>query len=80
MSDDLVRASLEDLYDDAPCGYIFTLPDGRLALVNKTFVAWTGYERDELLETRFQDLLTGPGRIFYENQYAPLLQMQGAVK
>lgn len=80
MSADLVRASLEDLYDDAPCGYIFTLPDGRLALVNKTFVAWTGYERSELLETRFQDLLTIPGRIFYENQYAPLLQMQGSVK
>lgn len=80
MSADLVRASLEDLYEDAPCGYIFTLPDGGLALVNKTFVAWTGYERGELLETRFQDLLTVPGRIFYENQYAPLLQMQGSVK
>jgi two-component system, OmpR family, sensor histidine kinase VicK len=80
MSADLVRASLEDLYDDAPCGYIFTLPDGRLALVNKTFVSWTGYERAELLGTRFQDLLTVAGRIFYENQYAPLLQMQGSVK
>ncbi len=80
MSSDLVRASLEDLYEDAPCGYIFMLPDGTLARVNQTFVEWTGYDRDHLMSTRFQDLLTVAGRIFYENQYAPLLQMQGFIK
>ena len=28
---------------------------------------------------RFQDLLTVPGRIYYENQYFPLLRLQGSV-
>jgi PAS domain S-box-containing protein len=80
MSADLLKASLEDLYEDAPCGYIFTLPDGRFARVNQTFLSWTGYTRDALADKRFQDLLTVPGRIFYENQYAPLLRMQERVK
>jgi len=80
MSGELLRESLEDLYEDAPCGYIFTLPDGTIARVNNTFIAWTGYTRDEFDAARIQDLLTVPGRIFYENQYAPLLRMQGSIK
>lgn len=79
MSGDLLTASLEDLYEDAPCGYIFTLPDGTIARVNQTFLNWTGYTRDDLSATRFQDLVTVASRIFYENQYAPLLHMQGFV-
>src|SRR3712207_5984696 len=41
----------------------------------------TGYARDELVPARrFQDLLTVPGKLFYENQYFPLLRMQGSVQ
>ena len=79
--DDLFAASLRELYEDAPCGYIFTRDDGTIARVNRTFLAWTGYTREELqAPRRFQDLLTVPGRIFYENQYAPLLQLRGAAR
>ena len=31
-----------DLYENAPCGYLSTLPDGRIVKVNRTFCAWTG--------------------------------------
>jgi PAS domain S-box-containing protein len=79
MSDDLIRESLEELYQDAPCGYIFTRPDGTFVRFNQTFLQWSGYSADNIAGKRFQDLLTVPGRIFYENQYAPLLHMQGAV-
>jgi PAS domain S-box-containing protein len=41
---------------------------------------WTGYERAPLLAgRRWQELLTVPGRIFYETHFAPLLRMQGVV-
>ncbi|MDP8923879.1 MAG: PAS domain S-box protein [Chloroflexota bacterium] len=81
MNDDLLRETLQELYEQAPCGYIFTLPDGTLTRVNQTFLAMTGYARDELVPAkRFQDLLSVPGKIFYENQYAPLLRMQGFVQ
>ncbi len=80
VNDDLLKESLLELYEDAPCGYLFTAPDGTFLRVNQTFLSWTGYTRAELLAIRrFQDLLTVPGRIFYENQYAPLLRMQGFV-
>jgi PAS domain S-box-containing protein len=71
--------SAEDLYENAPCGYLSTLPDGTLIKVNQTLLRWTGYTREELLGRRFQDLLTRGGRIFHETHYAPLLRMQGAV-
>lgn len=81
LNDDLLRETLQDLYEQAPCGFIFTLPDGTITRVNQTFLDWTGFERHELVSSaRFQDLLTVPSRAFYENQYAPLLRMQGAVK
>jgi PAS domain S-box-containing protein len=74
----LLEESLEDLYEHAPSGYVFTLPDGTFAKVNQTFLTWTGYQREALLAgTRFQDLLTVAGKIFYETHYAPLLHMQG---
>ena len=72
--------STRELYENAPCGYLFTLPDGSIVRVNQTFLSWTGYSREDLLSAKFQDLLTVPGKIYYETHYAPLLQMQGFVK
>ena len=71
----------EELYENAPCGYITTRADNTIARVNQTLLQWTGYSRDELLSgRRFHDLLTVPGRIYYETHLGPLLQMQGLVK
>ena len=79
--DPLPEESLEELYEQAPCGYVSTRPDGTFARVNQTFLAWTGYGRAELIGLRrLQDLLTGGGRIFYETHYMPLLAMQGRVQ
>jgi phosphoserine phosphatase RsbU/P len=73
--------SAEDLYENAPCGYLSTLPGGLIVKVNETFLAWTGYGRDELVgRRRFQELLSPGGRIFHETHYAPLLFMQGSVR
>lgn len=70
-----------ELFEAAPCGYLFTRPDGTIIKVNQTFLDWTGYEREELVPPqRFQDLFTRPAAIFYETHFAPLLRMQGYVK
>jgi PAS domain S-box-containing protein len=80
MDDHALRDSLQELYEEAPCGYLFTLPDGTVSRVNQTFLGMTGYERAELMPPkRFQDLLTVASRVFYENQYLPLLLLQGRV-
>ena len=77
--DPLIEEDASVLYDEAPCGYLYTRPDGTLLRINATFLQWTGYDRDELLGRRFQDLLNVGGRIFHETHFAPLLHMQGSV-
>ena len=72
--------SVEELYDQAPCGYLSMLPDGTLVRANQTLLDWIGSTRESLLgRSRFQQLLTVGSRIYYETHYAPLLQMQGFV-
>jgi PAS domain S-box-containing protein len=68
---------LEDLFQNAPCGYLSLRPSGEIFRCNTTFITWTGFGADELLGKRFQDLLNMAGRIFYETHFAPLLRMQG---
>ncbi len=73
--------SAEDLYENAPCGYLSTRPDGTIVRVNGTLLAWTGYRREDLVGARrFPDILSAGGRIYHETHVAPLLQMQGAVR
>lgn len=80
MSDHLLQESLADLYEQGPCGYVFTSVDGTILRVNDTLLRWIEYAREELVGVRrFQDLLTVPGKLFYENQYFPLLRLQGSV-
>lgn len=80
-SEELLDHSTEDLYENAPCGYLSLRPDGTVGKVNATFLAWTGYAKDDLVgRRRFVDLLTGGGRIYHETHLAPLLRMQGAVR
>ncbi|WP_324273662.1 PAS domain-containing protein [Blastococcus brunescens] len=73
----LLEEDPADLYENAPMGYLSTLPDGRIVKVNRTFCAWTGRRPGELIGTRFQDLLSVGGRVFHETHLAPLLRMQG---
>jgi phosphoserine phosphatase RsbU/P len=70
-----------DLFENAPCGYLATTPDGTILRVNRTFERWTGLARDDLIGARrFQDLLPAGARIYHETHFAPLLLMQGSVR
>jgi phosphoserine phosphatase RsbU/P len=70
-----------ELYDNAPCGYLSMLPDGTIIKANATFLAWIGYDRDDLVgKRRFQDLLAMGDRIFYQTHAAPMLLMQGMLR
>ena len=80
MFSSLLEDSAEDLYENAPCGYVSTLLDGKIAKVNSTLLAWLAHSRDELVGRRsFSDLLTVGGKIYYETHLAPLVSMQGEV-
>jgi PAS domain S-box-containing protein len=77
----ILEDTAEDLFEDAPCGYLSTTPDGTILRVNRTFEEWTGLRRGDLVGLRrFQDLLTKGGQIYHETHFAPLLRMQGEVR
>ncbi|MDF5759161.1 SpoIIE family protein phosphatase [Spongiactinospora sp. TRM90649] len=72
--------SADDLYENAPCGYLSTLPDGTIVKINGTLLDWLGRRREDVVgRLRFTDLLTVGGRLYHETHYAPLLHMQGRV-
>ncbi|MFI5896171.1 PP2C family protein-serine/threonine phosphatase [Actinoplanes sp. NPDC051513] len=77
----LVEDDLDDLYDNAPCGFVSTLSDGTIAKVNATLLTWLGYTGAELVGRRhFVDLLAPGSRLLYETRFAPLLRLEGEAK
>jgi sigma-B regulation protein RsbU (phosphoserine phosphatase) len=73
--------SAEELFEEAPCGYLTTTPDGTILRVNRTFERWLGLRRGDLIgRRRFVDLLSPGSRIYHETHYAPLLRLQKEVK
>ena len=68
---------LEDLFENAPCGYILAEPGSRILRVNRTLAGWLGRSAEEMAGRRFPDLLNIAGKIYYETHFAPLLRMQG---
>lgn len=77
----LLEEDTQELYENAPCAYLSTLPDGKIIKVNATFLEWTGYARTTLINQKhFQALLPVAGRVFYDTHVGPLLLMQGVVR
>ncbi|GII04493.1 histidine kinase [Planobispora takensis] len=76
----LLEDSAEELYENAPCGYLSTLMDGTIAKINTTLLGWLGLTREAVVgRMRFSDLLTVGGRLYHETHFAPLLRMQGEI-
>ncbi|WP_049567368.1 SpoIIE family protein phosphatase [Nonomuraea sp. SBT364] len=76
----LLEDNPADLYENAPCGYVSTLMDGRIVKINRTLLTWLGRARDEVVgRMRFADLLTVGGKLYHETHFAPLLRMQGEI-
>ena len=69
----------EQLYQQAPCGYLTCDDDGTITGVNDTFLRWTGHRRKDLLGTRLQNLMPVGDRMLYSTHCIPQLRMAGAV-
>jgi PAS domain S-box-containing protein len=70
--------SSQDIYETAPCGFVFTLPDGTFLKANQTFCSWINQEKEAVVsQKKLQDFLAIGSRIYYETHYSPLLKMQG---
>ena len=70
---------LEDLFENAPCGYVVLLPSGFVRDANATFCRWIEQPVADVRGKRFTDLLGISGKVFFETHCRPLLRMQGFV-
>ncbi|MEO7658295.1 MAG: PAS domain S-box protein, partial [Pyrinomonadaceae bacterium] len=77
---DISDESLGDLYEHAPCGYISTDANAVILRVNQTFLDLTGHTREGVRNLRLPELMTVPGRVFYDTHFAPMVRLQGFIK
>lgn len=64
-------AEIEDLYQNAPCGYHSLDKDGVVIRINDTGLAMIGYSREQVVgRMRYADLLTPGSRARYEKLFA----------
>ena len=75
--DELRIDNFEDMFENAPCGYITLLPNGRVERVNKTLLSWIGHTAEQVAGKPFSNFLEMAGRIYFETHIAPLVRMQG---
>ena len=68
---------LEDLYQNAPCGYHSIDTDGVVVRINDTELSWLGYERSEIVGLKkISDLITKDSVAIFEKHF-PLLKETG---
>ena len=72
------RREIEDLYNNAPCGYHSLDAAGRFVQINDTELHWLGYEREEVLHQKFNDFLTLESRQRFEENF-PVFKQRGWV-
>jgi PAS domain S-box-containing protein len=66
-------AEVEDLYNNAPCGYHSLDKDGVIVKMNDTELMWLGYTRDEVIgKKRLSDLLTPESLAKFDQQFRQL--------
>lgn len=74
--------SLENLYENSPCGYISFLTDGTIFQINKTLLHLLDYkDKKEVVQVKkIQELFRIGGKIYFETHIFPLIKIQGFVK
>lgn len=73
------QPDFEAFFHQAPCGCLVTDDESRMTAVNDTFVAWTGYNRSDLLGRKLQTLMPAGDQILYLTHCIPQLGITGAV-
>jgi PAS domain S-box len=66
-----VSAEVEDLYDNAPCGYHSLNKEGMYVAINQTELNWLGYTRDEVVgKLHITDVVEGVSREEFERLFS----------
>lgn len=64
-------AEVQDLYDNAPCGYITLDHLGQITRVNNTLLKWLGYTREEMLGRNYVEMIpASQAKLYRTKEYA----------
>jgi PAS domain S-box-containing protein len=75
----LSASHLEDLYNNAPCGYHSLSKDGTIVRINDTELRWIGYNREDVVgKMKFPDILTEDSQALFERSF-PQFQVRGHI-
>lgn len=75
---DLGSDTFEELFEDAPCGYLSADASGRIVRANRTLLGWLGLEaRDIVGVRRLVDLLAPGSRRYFVSHCEALLHRDG---
>jgi PAS domain S-box-containing protein len=72
---EVMAEKLDDLLDNAPCGFVSFGDDGTIHSINSTLLRRLGYIRAEVLGRRIESLLGVGSKIFYQTHFFPLLKL-----
>jgi PAS domain S-box-containing protein len=73
-------AEIQDLYDNAPCGYHSLDAAGVFVRINNTEVEWLGYTRDEVIgRLKFSDIMTAESQVKFLETFPHFIK-QGRVE
>nr|WP_290949403.1 diguanylate cyclase [Halomonas sp.] len=68
---------VQDLYENAPCGYHSLDCRGCIVNINRTELRWLGYRADEIIGTRFyRDFITPETRPAFDAAFQKMLNMK----
>lgn len=68
-----IADELNDLYNQAPCGFHSLNTDGVFVHINNTELEWLGYHRNEIIgEKKFSDLMTTASQLIFDQEFSSL--------
>ena len=71
---------IQDLYENAPCGYHSLDENGLVIRINDTELAWLGYSREEIIgKVKFTDLVTPESVLTFKRNFGTFIK-QGWIK
>src|SRR5919107_800198 len=68
---------MDELLNNAPCGFLAFADDGHILTANATLLGWLGRGGDELVGRHVENIFPPGGRIFYQTHFFPLLKLHG---
>ncbi|PSB58401.1 hypothetical protein C7B61_19325, partial [filamentous cyanobacterium CCP1] len=69
------KQEVEDLYNNAPCGYHSLNAEGTIVRINDTELSWLGYTRDEILnQMKFTDIITPESQPTFHQNFPQFIQ------